>query len=205
MVIMHGASTTPQNTPTPTEITEALRVLNARAIAPGVWTAVLASGRTIKITDPSAVDPFRTAAAVADYLDAECGGDVTDHAMRVMSVTRDAGIAAGAWMDSESDAATHSPADVADALADVAVTALVAIESLSCDLKSAEALARAAGRALAALPTLAEPREKWLVIDGVGGYVCAEPVADNPDGICGMPVESEPCTVPGHGPGGEHR
>lgn len=36
-------------------------------------------------------------------------------------------------------------------------------------------------------------REVWLVIGGVGGYVCGEPVADRPDGICGMPVETEPC------------
>jgi hypothetical protein len=26
-----------------------------------------------------------------------------------------------------------------------------------------------------------------------GGQVCAVPTHDNPDGICGMPVESEPC------------
>ena len=31
-----------------------------------------------------------------------------------------------------------------------------------------------------------------------GGYVCARPVPGNPDGICGMPVESEPC--PEHEP-----
>lgn len=38
-------------------------------------------------------------------------------------------------------------------------------------------------------------REKWIVLSGVGGYVCAEPDPDRPDGICGMPVESEPCTI----------
>jgi hypothetical protein len=38
-------------------------------------------------------------------------------------------------------------------------------------------------------------REAWLVYMGVGGYVCAEPDADKPDGICGMPVESEPCDI----------
>ncbi|MFI6228577.1 hypothetical protein ACIBCR_14850 [Micromonospora echinospora] len=27
-----------------------------------------------------------------------------------------------------------------------------------------------------------------------GGFVCAVPVPDRPDGICGMPVESEPCS-----------
>jgi len=38
-------------------------------------------------------------------------------------------------------------------------------------------------------------REAWVVIDHVGGYVCAEPAPALPDGICGMPVESEPCNI----------
>lgn len=42
-------------------------------------------------------------------------------------------------------------------------------------------------------------REAWIVIAGIGGYVCAEPDAEQPDGICGMPVESEPCDI--HHPG----
>lgn len=44
-----------------------------------------------------------------------------------------------------------------------------------------------------ALP--ARRREKWIVLAGVGGYICAEPDPNKPDGICGMPVESEPCTI----------
>jgi hypothetical protein len=39
------------------------------------------------------------------------------------------------------------------------------------------------------------PREAWIVISGVGGYVCAEPDPGRPDAICGMPVESEPCNL----------
>lgn len=35
--------------------------------------------------------------------------------------------------------------------------------------------------------------ERWVVYMGVGGYVCAAPDSNGPDGICGMPVESEPC------------
>ena len=38
-------------------------------------------------------------------------------------------------------------------------------------------------------------REVWLIIDEVGGYVCAEAGPDGPDSICGMPVESEPCSI----------
>lgn len=44
-------------------------------------------------------------------------------------------------------------------------------------------------------------REMWLIICGVGGYVCAEPDPRHPDGVCGMPVESEPCSI--HHPDGE--
>lgn len=38
-------------------------------------------------------------------------------------------------------------------------------------------------------------RETWIVINGVGGYVCAEDDKGRPDDICGMPVETEPCTI----------
>ena len=38
-------------------------------------------------------------------------------------------------------------------------------------------------------------REAWIIIDLVGGWVCAEPEAGQPDGTCGMPVESEPCSI----------
>lgn len=43
----------------------------------------------------------------------------------------------------------------------------------------------------------ADERERWVIINGVGGYVCAAPAPGCPDGICGMPTESEPC--PEHG------
>jgi len=45
--------------------------------------------------------------------------------------------------------------------------------------------------------------ERWVIYMGVGGYVCAVPDATGPDGICGMPVETEPCdkhTTPRTGP-----
>lgn len=38
-------------------------------------------------------------------------------------------------------------------------------------------------------------REAWIVLHGMGGYVCAEPDPDGPDGLCGMPVESESCSI----------
>jgi hypothetical protein len=37
--------------------------------------------------------------------------------------------------------------------------------------------------------------EAWIVIAAMGGWVCAEPYTDLPDGICGMLVESDSCPV----------
>jgi hypothetical protein len=33
----------------------------------------------------------------------------------------------------------------------------------------------------------------WVVMDEVGGYVCAVPDPSRTGGVCGMPVESEAC------------
>lgn len=38
-------------------------------------------------------------------------------------------------------------------------------------------------------------RETWIVVCGMPGVVCAEPDPSGPDGVCGMPVESEPCSI----------
>lgn len=38
-------------------------------------------------------------------------------------------------------------------------------------------------------------REEYIRWPLPGGWVCAEPDSSMPDGVCGMPVESEPCTV----------
>ncbi len=35
--------------------------------------------------------------------------------------------------------------------------------------------------------------ETWVVIDEVGGWVCAVPDPSRTGGTCGMPVESESC------------
>jgi hypothetical protein len=40
--------------------------------------------------------------------------------------------------------------------------------------------------------------EVWDASCAPGGYVCGTPDPTRPDGICGMPVESEPC--PDHAP-----
>jgi len=40
--------------------------------------------------------------------------------------------------------------------------------------------------------------EVWDASCAPGGYVCGTPDPTRPGGICGMPVESEPC--PDHAP-----
>jgi hypothetical protein len=42
-----------------------------------------------------------------------------------------------------------------------------------------------------------ESAEVWSDAIPPGGYVCAVPQPGNPDGICGYPVESEPCPIHG--------
>jgi hypothetical protein len=37
--------------------------------------------------------------------------------------------------------------------------------------------------------------ELWLPMPLPGGWVCGEPDDGKPDGVCGMPVESEPCDL----------
>jgi hypothetical protein len=35
--------------------------------------------------------------------------------------------------------------------------------------------------------------EQWVIVAEVGGYVCSYPDSNGLEGICGFPVESEPC------------
>ena len=154
MVIMHtgrDASPTTPPIPTPIEITEALRVLNASSLAPGVWSALLSTGKTLLITDPTSVDVYTAAGDVADWLDEHNGRDRAELAARILKVTEEAGEAAAAWIGATGQnprkGDTHSYADVRAELADVAMAALVAIDSLNGD-PGAE-LARTAARAIA--------------------------------------------------------
>jgi hypothetical protein len=38
------------------------------------------------------------------------------------------------------------------------------------------------------------PPTVWSDAVAPGGMVCAVPIPGKPEGVCGMPVESEPCT-----------
>jgi NTP pyrophosphatase (non-canonical NTP hydrolase) len=75
-------------------------------------------------------------AAVA-WLDAANGRDEADLTFRILKIVEEAGEAATAWIGAAGNnprkGVTHSIDDVACELADVALSALVAIESLGLD------------------------------------------------------------------------
>jgi NTP pyrophosphatase (non-canonical NTP hydrolase) len=81
------------------------------------------------------------------WLDSANGTDVHELTCRILKVTEEAGEAAGAWIgvigQNPRKGVTHTHDEVAGELADVALTALVAIESLG----------RAPGRCSTSAPT----------------------------------------------------
>jgi NTP pyrophosphatase (non-canonical NTP hydrolase) len=91
--------------------------------------------------------------AARDWLDTANGTDLHELSCRILKVTEEAGEAARAWIGTVGQnprkGVTHSRQDVADELADVALTALVAIESLG--LNGRENLNRCADKVLARL------------------------------------------------------
>lgn len=76
-----------------------------------------------------------------DWLDRANGTAVAELTCRILKVTEEAGEAAGAWIGTVGQnprkGVTHTRADVVAELADVAFTALVAIESLGFDARAA--------------------------------------------------------------------
>ncbi|MFK3982202.1 hypothetical protein ACI2K4_17715 [Micromonospora sp. NPDC050397] len=81
-------------------------------------------------------------------LDEANGLDRQELTCRVLKVAEEAGEAAGAWIgvlgQNPRKGVTHTPAEVAGELADVALAALIAIESLGFDAR--EVLDRCAGK-----------------------------------------------------------
>jgi NTP pyrophosphatase (non-canonical NTP hydrolase) len=88
------------------------------------------------------------------WLDGANGTDDQELTCRILKVTEEAGEAAGAWIgvlgQNPRKGVTHSRADVAAELADVAMTALVAIESLGLDAH--ETLSACATKIVSRLP-----------------------------------------------------
>lgn len=91
--------------------------------------------------------------ATQRWLDQHNGSGPDELTCRILKVTEEAGEAAGAWIgvigQNPRKGVTHSTDDVAAELADVALAALVAIESLGFD--AAQVLNDCAGKVLARL------------------------------------------------------
>ena len=101
-------------------------------------------------------DAVRTSRA---WLDAANGTDGHELTCRILKVTEEAGEAAGAWIgvigQNPRKGITHTRKDVAGELADVALTALVAIESLGMDAQ--QVLTDCANKVLARIDTVPNP------------------------------------------------
>jgi NTP pyrophosphatase (non-canonical NTP hydrolase) len=84
---------------------------------------------------------WHTIRATRSWLDAANGTGDHEMTCRILKVTEEAGEAAGAWIGvlgtNPRKGVTHTIDEVAAELADVAMTALVAIESLNMDAQSA--------------------------------------------------------------------
>lgn len=92
----------------------------------------------------------RAVDAAVGWLDAHHGSGPQQQTMRILKVTEEAGEAASAWIGVQGQnprkGVTHSPREVADELADVALASFVAIRSLGFD--PAEVLSAKAGKVL---------------------------------------------------------
>lgn len=90
------------------------------------------------------------------WLDEVNGADLHELTCRILKVTEEAGEVAGAWIgvvgQNPRKGVTHTRDDVAGELADVALTALVAIESLGLDAR--QVLNGCADKVLARLSAL---------------------------------------------------
>ncbi|GIG67734.1 MazG-like family protein [Phytomonospora endophytica] len=88
------------------------------------------------------------------WLDEANGTELSELTCRILKVTEESGEAAGAWIgtlgQNPRKGVTHTRAQVAEELADVALTALVAIESLGLDAHSA--LEKCAAKVASRLP-----------------------------------------------------
>ncbi|MFI7024549.1 MazG-like family protein [Micromonospora sp. NPDC049900] len=91
---------------------------------------------------------WTTVRTARDWLDATNGTGEAELTCRMLKLTEEAGEVAGAWIgclgQNPRKGVTHTRADVAAELADVAFTALVAIESLGLDAR--EVLGDCAGK-----------------------------------------------------------
>ena len=95
---------------------------------------------SIRHTDPVTDTIWALVPAATRWLDAANGTDDAELSCRMLKVTEEAGEVASAWIGMHGQnprkGVTHTKEDVAAELADVVITALVAIESLGLDARA---------------------------------------------------------------------
>jgi len=95
---------------------------------------------SIRHTDPVTDTIWFLVPAATRWLDAANGTDEAELSCRMLKVTEEAGEVASAWIGMRGQnprkGVTHTKEDVAAELADVVITALVAIESLGLDARA---------------------------------------------------------------------
>jgi NTP pyrophosphatase (non-canonical NTP hydrolase) len=91
-------------------------------------------------TDASADQIWAAVGAARAWLDAANGTSEAELGLRILKIVEEAGEAAAAWIgvigQNPRKGVTHTRDDVAAELADVVITALVAIESLGLDARA---------------------------------------------------------------------
>ncbi|WBB68962.1 MazG-like family protein [Micromonospora sp. WMMD812] len=105
---------------------------------------------------------WAAARASRAWLDAANGSGQQELTCRILKLTEEAGEAAGAWIgllgQNPRKGVTHTREDVAAELADVAFTALVAVESLGLDARTV--LDRCAAKVTNRISAAPEPTER---------------------------------------------
>ncbi|MEU1071877.1 MULTISPECIES: MazG-like family protein [unclassified Streptomyces] len=112
-------------------------------------------------------DLWPTIRALTAWLDAENGRDPHEMAMRIMKIAEEAGEASAAYIgmtgQNPRKGTTHTQADLEAELADVAVTALVALASLTTDAETV--FTTKVGRIAARVGVEPEPAAETRVIE----------------------------------------
>jgi NTP pyrophosphatase (non-canonical NTP hydrolase) len=106
------------------------------------------------MSTPTQPDLYRTARAAAAWLNAANGRDRHELQSRILKLSEEVGEVAAAWIGATGQnprkGTTHTMTDVADELADVCMTGLVAIASIGFD--PAVVMARLIAKITARLP-----------------------------------------------------
>jgi phosphoribosyl-ATP pyrophosphohydrolase len=124
-------------------------------------------------------DLYAAVTAAARWLDEHNGTGREENALRILKIGEEFGEAVTAWIGTTGQnprkGITHTTADVAAELADVAITALVAIASLGHD--PAAVMEACAGKVLARIQpacALCGDRSEVTASAGSGRWVCTD-------------------------------